>query len=500
MSPVKIEREESKMNFSDALNEESRKKYTENGAQAYNSTSNALLDLFGTIGALRNRDDKDLFLLIDEAYKADPLFATKIVFYARDIREGCGERDVFRKALNYLAKTHPEAVVPNIKLIAEYGRWDDLYCLIDTPAENDMWSFMKYQWVYDIHRYLLNQPVSLLAKWIKTPDGSSVETRHLGCLTAHKLGYKRISDFKKRLRQLRRHIEVTEVKMTANEWGEINYSAVPSNAMNKYRWAFCRHDAERFDEFTKKAVNGEVKINSGTLYPYDIVEKILYDNDDSEVLAAQWNQLPNYVEEGTNAIVMADVSGSMYGRPMATSIGLAMYFAEHNTGAYHNLFMTFSENPNVVKLKYNDIFKNIDFIHHVNWGMNTNLEKAFLKVLNIAIDNNVPPEEMVKSIIVISDMEIDYCTSTKNGWSFYDKMREEYAEHGYEIPNIVFWNVDSRNNTFHADSTRKGVQLCSGQSINTFKQLMGCIGMTPVEMMEKVINSERYSKITVDKS
>jgi hypothetical protein len=130
--------------------------------------------------------------------------------------------------------------------------------------------------------------------------------------------------------------------------------------------------------------------------------------------------------------------------------------------------------------------------------MNTDLEKAFLKVLNIAIDNNVPPEEMVKSIIVISDMEIDSCTFAKKGWSFYDKMREAYAEHGYEIPNIVFWNVDSRNNTFHADSTRKGVPLCSGQSINTFKQLMGCIGMTPVEMMEKVINSERYSKITID--
>lgn len=488
------------MNFSEALTNESRKTYTENGAQAYNSTSNALLDLFGTIGALRNRRWSEVETLVEEAYNADPLFATKIIFYARDIREGCGERDVFRKIIHYLAIKHPETILPNIHLISEYGRWDDLYCLIGTPVEDKMWEVMMLQWNEDIVDYLNKKPISLLAKWIKTPDGSSKETRRLGCITAHKLEYNRISDFKKMLRNLRRWIEVTEVKMTANEWADINYSKVSSNAMNRYRNAFYRHDKERFNDFTLKAINGEVKINSSTLYPYDIVEKVLYHNENSDLLEAQWRQLPNYVEEGTNAIVMADVSGSMMGRPMATSIGLAMYFAEHNTGAYHNLFMTFSGNPCVVKLKGATLQNKVRFIENANWGYNTNLHSAFEKVLEIAIENNVPQEEMVKSIIVISDMEIDEATSYKSKWSFYDNMREMYMENGYEIPNIVFWNVDSRNNVFHADSKRKGVQICSGQSINTFKQIMGCIGLTPVEMMKKVINSERYSKITIDKS
>ena len=492
------------MNFAEALTNETRKTYTENGAQAYNSTSNALLDLFGTIGSLRNRDFSEVQNLVDEAYNQDPLFATKIIFYARDIREGCGERDVFRKIIHYLAIKHPEAISPNIELISEYGRWDDLYCLIGTPVEETMWDVMHNQWQKDLMNYNFKkgQPISLLAKWIKTPDGSSKETRKLGCLTAKMLGYKKVSDFKKVLRKLRRHIDVTEVKMSANEWKEINYSSVSSNAMNRYRDAFYRHDKDRFDEFTAKAITGEVKINSSTLYPYDIVEKILYKGEDSNVLEAQWNQLPNYVEEGTNAIVMADVSGSMTGRPMATSIGLAMYFAERNTGAYHNLFMTFSDRPSVVTLKGDTLKQRIKFINRVSWGFNTDLEKAFRKVLKIAIDNNIPQEEMVKSIIVVSDMEIDEATDDfhHNEWSFYDNMRNLYAEHGYEIPNIVFWNVDSRNDVFHADANRKGVQLCSGQSINTFKQLMGCIGMTPVEMMEKVINSERYEKITIDKS
>ena len=491
------------MNFSEALTNESRKKYTENGAEAYNSTSNALLDLFGTIGSFRERNKNDLYVAIEEAYKEDPLFATKIIFYARDIREGCGERDTFRTAIHYLAEKHPEAIYPNIELIAEYGRWDDLYCLVGTPVEDIMWRIMCNQFQDDCINYFNGKPISLLAKWIKTPDASSKETRHLGCLTAHKLGYASISAFKKILRALRAYLKVTEVNMTANRWGNIEYSAVPSNAMNKYRCAFYRHDADRFEKFLDKAVDGEVKINSSTLYPYDIIEKYLYRGEDSKVLEAQWNQLPNYVEEGTNAIVMADVSGSMTGRPMATSIGLAMYFAERNIGAYHNLFMTFSEKPSVVKIKGSTLSQKIVSIHNSSWGFNTNLESAFKKVLDIAIDNNVAPEEMVKSIIVISDMEIDNCTYNgrggKNSWSFYDKMRDMYAEHGYEIPNIIFWNVNARNNTFHADATRKGVQLCSGSSINTFKQIMGCIGMTPVEMMEKVINSERYSKITIDK-
>ena len=262
-----------------------------------------------------------------------------------------------------------------------------------------------------------------------------------------------------------------------------------------YRNAFMRHDEERFSIFINRAISGEETIHSGALYPYDIVSKILYQHEDNNVLEAQWKQLPNYVDKGTNAIVMADVSGSMYGRPLATSIGLAIYFAERNAGAYHNLFMTFSSNPSIVTLKGETLHQKIHNVKKADWGMNTNLKAAFDKVLDIALKGNVPQEEMPKSIIVISDMEIDNCGD--RDWSFYDKMSEKFKKHGYQIPNIIFWNVDSRNNVFHADSKRKGVQLCSGQSIATFEQLMGCIDLTPVEFIEKFINSERYNCITI---
>ena len=261
-----------------------------------------------------------------------------------------------------------------------------------------------------------------------------------------------------------------------------------------YRNAFMKHDADRFGEFINKAEKGEEKINSSTLFPYDIVEKVLYGRN-SRVLEAQWKALPNYVEEGTNALVMADVSGSMYGRPMATSIGLAIYFAERNVGAYHNLFMTFSGNPQVVVLGGVTLEQKIYDVSRSNWGMNTDLEAAFEKVLKIAEKNNIPHQDMPKAIIVISDMEIDRCGNRE--WSFYDKMENKFRKAGYQIPNIIFWNVNSRHDVFHADSKRKGVQLASGQSVTVFKQILQNLGYDPVEAMDNTINSERYASITV---
>lgn len=495
------------MNFSDAMRNESTKTYTENGARAKNTSGNACLDLFGTIGSLRSRSEIEVQRLFADAYAEDALLATKILMYARDIREGCGERKVFRDLIKYMATYHPEAIRPNLDLIGVYGRYDDLYSLIGTPLENDMWDAMKKQLDEDIANMEVGNAVSLLAKWIKTPDASSENTRKLGILTAQKLGYS-VYNFKRILRKLRKQIGVVESLMSAGEWDKIKYSEVPSRAMMIYRDAFKRHDELRFAEFTTKAVIGEEKINSSTLFPYDIVHKVR-NGENSNVLEAQWRQLPNYVEEGTNAIVIADVSGSMTGwgyqssaAPIDSSIGLAMYFAEHNTGAYHNLFMTFSDTSDIVTLKGETLAQKVSFINRVDWGGSTNLKAAFDRVLDIAIKNQIPQEDMVKSIIVISDMEINSCTTSwgrrTDSWSFYDDMAHKYKNHGYEIPNVVFWQVNARNDVFHADKDRKGVQLVSGQSATMFKQLMKCIGMNPTEMMLSVINSERYASVTIE--
>ena len=485
------------MNFAEAMKNESAWTRTENGAVALNTTGNACLDLFGTIGALRDADHLRIARMFEDAYKEDPLLATKIAFYARDIREGLGERRVFRNIINYLARKHPEALRPNLDLIGVFGRYDDMYCLLGTPLENDMWAAMKKQLDEDIKNLHEGNAVSLLAKWIKTADASSKRTRTLGLMTAQKLGYP-VYNFKRIIRALRKRIGVVESLMSAGRWNEIRYSSVPSRAMMIYRKAFAKHDAERFTEFTADAVAGKEKINSSVLYPYDLVEKIWTwrSAKEDDVVEAQWRQLPNYVEPGTNAIVIADTSGSMSGRPINTAIGLAIYFAERNVGAYHNMWMSFSANPKIHRLKGNTLAQKINSIDMHDWMMNTDLKAAFKLVLDIAEKNEVPPEEMPKSLTVISDMEIDFCGN--EDWTFYDKMAHKFEKHGYQIPNIIFWNVNSRNDVFHADTKRKGVQLCSGQSTTVFKQMLSCIGMTPVEAMHKVIDSERYNCITIE--
>ena len=488
-------RRKNKMTFADAIRDEGKRTLTENGAFALNTTDDARLNFFSTVGSLRNTSNARKRVLFAEAYQQDPLFAVKTLFYARDIREGLGERETFRCLLRYLAKTHPEAIRPNLDLIGVFGRYDDLYCLIDTPVEEEMWQAMKKQFEEDLINLGQNKAISLLAKWIKTADSKIPKTRELGILTAQKLGYP-VYNFKRIVRSMRKHIGVIEGLMSEGRWDEIQYSEVSSRAMMIYRKCFMKHDKERFQQYISRALKGEETIHSADLYPYDIVEKILYGHEDSDVLEVQWRQLPDYVDENTQAIVMADVSGSMWGRPMATSVGLAIYFAERNKGAYHNLFMTFSGSPDIVTLKGETLNQKICYVSKADWGMNTDLQAAFAKVLDIAIDNHVPQEEMPKSIIVISDMEID--RSGNRDWTFYEQMRAKYVAKGYDIPNIVFWNVNSRHDVFHSDSKRAGVQLCSGQSITVFKQLMETLGKTPIDMMEDVINSERYECITIE--
>ena len=502
------------MNFAQAIKNEIKWTRTENGAVALKTTDDALLDLFGTIGALRDADEARITSLFEEAYQANPLYATKILFYARDIRgdeetQGLGERRVFRIILKYCALYHPEAIRPNLDLIGVYGRYDDLYELIDTPLEDDMWTAMKKQFEEDLENMAKGNAISLLAKWIKTADASSPKTRALGKLTAQKLGYD-VYNFKRIVRAMRKQIGIVESLMSTGRWDEIKYSEVPSRAMLIYRNAFKKHDEERFSQFAQKAVTGEEKINSGTLYPYDILAK--YANRDwwshnyysgsslnpteQNVLQAQWDQLPDYVEPGTNAIVVADTSGSMMGRPMDTAVSLAIYFAQRNVGAYHNLWMNFSDYPKFQQIKGKTLRQILSNINYSNWGNNTNCEAVFNLILDVAVKNNVSPDEMPKSIVIVSDMEFDYCGNRR--WDFYSNMRAKFVQYGYEIPTIIFWQVNSRHDVFHADKNRKGVILVSGSSIGTFKNLIGAIGKSPLDFVMDIVNSKRYKPITIE--
>lgn len=482
------------MNFMEALDRENRITSTENGALAYSSTGYSnLLDLYAVAGALRSRPES-VVGKFNKAFSEDALLATKLMFYSRDVRGGLGERETFRLMLKELALKNPEVVIHNLHNIPFYGRYDDLFVLFGTRCEKAMVDLVFNQLYADIEGALNNNSISLLAKWMPSANTSSKKTKEMANKLIKAL-HLTPRLYRKNLSFLRTYLNVVEGKMSAKAWDEIKYEQVPARAMMKYRKAFHTRDGERYREYLGQVESGVKEIKAGTLYPYDIVEKLMHGRTGDKTLELQWESLPNYIEGENNVLVMADVSGSMYGRPMATSVGLALYFAERNKGLFHNKFMTFSGNPQLVDVYGRNLYEKLNNIQRSEWGMNTNLNRAFEMVLSAAIRNDLPQSEMPKAIVVISDMEIDACGD--RNWDFYQNMKNRYLANGYQIPNIIFWNVDSRKDTFLVDKNRVGVQLVSGQSASTFKNVLDCIGMSPYESMLKVLNGERYSQITL---
>lgn len=504
------------MNFATAMYREGSAKLTENGAHAYDSTAQgALLDLFSQIGALRPRTEDEITRKFAAAFREDKLLATKMLFYAGDIRNGgLGERRTFRTCLRWMAENYPEIVNKNMELVPYFNRFDSWFVLIGTKCEKLMWETVANTLAADMKAYKASTvkkivPVSLLAKWMPSENTSSVETRKLASKAMHAL-HLEPRKYRKMLSALRKHINVVERQMSAGEWGLIDYAKVPSYAMHNYGSAFAKHDHERFDAYLKSVSKGEVKINAATLYPYDLVEKymgrgysgrcygdcIINDKLDS-VVEAQWKALPNYINEGLNIIAMADVSGSMRGRPMASSIALAIYLAQHNVGAYRNQYMTFTDNPHFINLHEGcSLLEAVQKTASAGVGYSTNLMKGMEEILRVAIENRVPRNEMPKAMLVLSDMEIDAYFRPTARWDFMDTLEAKFRKAGYQCPKLILWNINARNDTFL--SNREDVILVSGQSASTFKNLVRALnGMTAYDYMVSILNGKAYEKIRI---
>lgn len=506
--------------FIEGLKNETNETLTENGAVAYKTTNSALLDLFGTIGALRTRPSQDVIDKFTKAFSEDKLLAMKMLFYARNIRGGLGERKTFRTIVHYMANIHPEEMRKNIDLIPIFGRWDDLYELVGTELEDDMFALVKNQLENDLINLKKGKQISLLAKWLHSTSGVAVKSAKLGKLTAKKLhlSYK---EYRQILSQLRQQLNIVERNMSKDEWDNIVYREVPALAMKKYRNAFKEHNLIEFKQFIEKVKSGEETIKAATLYPYNIMESAgLTDNwrnrqlvlsQWDEVLEEQWKALPNYVEGENNIMIMADTSGSMSGRPLATSVGLATYFAERNHGPYKNKFIVFAGKPQFVELKGSNLMEKIACIPEIN-EQNTSIEKAFELILHTALNNNLTQEDLPKALIIISDMEFDRATDTDKEYWYHNSqsksqiekhnklmadLREKFKLHGYDLPKIIYWNVDSRNDVYHATCEQHNVAMVSGQSASTFKTVIKSIDEDAYEMMLNTLNDPMYDVVRV---
>ena len=479
----------------EALKKTANKTYTENGAVTHRTSGKDCLDLFAAIGALRRADDQNICSRFLKAYAENPDLAMKILFYARDVRGGLGERRVFRSILAWLASNEKSSVVRNLPYIAEYGRWDDVLVLLKTPCRKEALALLKEQFREDLAALEAGGDISLLGKWLPSVNASNQETVVMAKMIAKSFGLSD-RDYRKALTGLRARIRIIENNLREKDY-TFDYSKQPSKAMFKYRKAFLRNDGERYAAFMDRVDRGEAKLHTGTLMPYELVERA-YDCSEEErrSLDVTWRTLEDFTTD-ENALVAADGSGSMYwgSKPMPAAVAqsLAIYFAEHNKGKFHNYFLTFSMTPQLVEIKGEDFVEKVRYCRTFDECANTNLEAVFDLILQAAAENHVPRAEMPAKLYIISDMEFDHCVKNSSMTNF-ENAKASYAAAGYILPNLVFWNVDSRHEQQPVKENDRGVALVSGNSPRIFSMVMDG-ELNPYDFMLSVIDTERYAPI-----
>lgn len=490
------------MNSMKATLNENSFAYTDNGALGYSTAGSKLLDLNFAVTSFRNKSDKVIEDAFAKAFYEDRLLAIKWLFYARDAREGIGERRLFRVCLKWLVDEQPEIAKAIFALSPEYGRADDMFVLLDTELKDDVIDYISKQLQKDTENMNAGKPCSLLAKWLKSTNCASKESRRLAKIIYTGIGMTE-EQYRKTLSKLRKYLKVIEVKMSAGEWDDIDYNAVPSKANLIYKNAFLKHDEERRRAYLAALERGDedVKINAGVLFPDDIVRK--YSNSygwkasvrsyDS-TLEELWKALP--VLSSENTLIVRDGSGSMNGKPLEVSTALAIYMAERNHGQFHNQFITFSAMPKIIDLNGLDtLHDKLAKTYREDDCSNTNIEAVFKLILKTAVDNHMTQEDMPKNIVIVSDMHFDgsrfNCSDT-----LFGTIGKEYAAHGYELAKLTFWNVNGNcsSNVVPIQQNKNGVVLMSGYSQNLIKMVMSN-QTDPYQCLVEQLNTERYQLI-----
>jgi len=464
--------------FVDAvINQEAR---TANGMKARKSSANAVVDLFYNIGASRG---KDVIPAFTAAYVADRELALRIALWARDARGGAGERELFRSILKHLEKTDIDAAFALLRKVPELGRWDDIFAF-ETPALKKA--------AYTMLGDALREKNGLAAKWAPRKGEVAREIREFFGMSP--------KFYRKSLVAL---TKVVETQMCAKDWDNINFSHVPSVASARYKKAFNRNTT-KFAEYVAALVKGDptVKVNAGAVYPYDVIKGVSsyarFDKTETDHIIAQWEALPNYVGDA-NILPMVDVSGSM-GCPagkntsvtcMDVAVSLGLYLADKNKGKFKDTFLTFSDKSELLHLKGNVVQKMAQMVKS-DWDMSTNLHAAFEKILDVAVKGNVAQEEMPAMVLILSDMQFNQCV--RHDDNAMEMIERKYADAGYSVPQVVFWNLNSSDNV-PVKADKSGAALVSGFSPSIMKALLAAdmSEFTPEGIMLKTVMSDRYS-------
>ena len=452
---------------------------TTNGMKAYDKTGSAIVDLFFNIGASRN-NQPGIKTQFAKAYAEDKTLAARTLFWARDVRGGAGERQTFRNLMLQLEKTDPRVLKDLLPLVPEYGRWDDLL-IFETKEIKAV--------AYEICALGIRSGDGLCAKWMPRKGLQAAELRRTLNMSP--------KQYRKTLVAMSNTVEQ---KMCAQDWTAIEFGKLPSMAAKQYMKAFLKHTPDQYAAYKAALVKGDAKINAGAIFPHDVI--VGMKRGDVVVAQAQWDALPNYLGEGDNFILpMVDVSGSMCcaaggGNTMCIDVALALglYLADKQKGAFAGMFLSFSESPELLQLT-GSLAQKMEQMNRSKWGMNTDLTKAFTKVLDAAVRGGVPANEMPKYVLILSDMQFDQCAS--KDYNAIGMIRSKYEAAGYEMPGVVFWNLNAAYGNAPVTVNEKGVALVSGFSPAIMTSVLGAEQLNPMDIVLATINSERYASINV---
>jgi len=524
--------------FLEALKEIDNYTYTENGAVAYRSTGNKVLDAFGSLAAMKDSDAVEILNTFYNAFYADKELAMRLLFYVRDVRGGQGMRRIFRIIVRSLANTNPELVINNLDNFLFFGRGDDILCLFDTEIGNVVMDYAFDVLSDDMETLDTNRPCTLLAKWMPSINTSSEDTRRLANQFIKYIGIS-AKQYRKMLSALREKIGIIETYMSSNDWEKINFQSVPSRASMIYTDAFLKHCKDEYIDYLKKVAAGDAKINAGALFPVDIVHRVItntgwdggYKMKDQFLCDALWDALPNYLGDTEEiGLCVVDTSGSMYGTPLEVAVSLGLYCADKAKGPFKNHFITFSANPKLQESNGNNIFEKVFSLNRADWEMNTNVEAVFDLILQTAIENNLKQDELPTKLYIISDMQFDECavdnssvSNMRSRWERKPKVNNEtlfstiakrFADNGYTMPGLVFWNVRaSQCGMFQMKGTDENCCMVSGYSPSLFKSVIDGTELVeeiteegetvvkqkldPVVIMTNTLMNERYNRVFV---
>lgn len=503
----------------EALNEEYNVAYSENGARGYATTGKSLLDFSFHLSNFRAANELKIQNEFEKAWLEMPDYALKYLFYAGDIREGMGERKVFKTCLRYLANVYPEKINNVINLIPEYTRWDYVLELLNTPYKEYVVTMIKDQINEDYRRMNENKPISLCAKWLPSVNASSYKTREKAIFLCKELGLTH-KKYRQTLSALRRYLKVTETFMTSNRWSEIDYNNCTSKNNLLYNPAFLRHDEERRRAYLAAVAkkDGSANMNAGVNFLYEIVNKYMSNNGWSwsarvgsynQNLELMWDELMKKIPEDLgDMIVVSDGSGSMISNKLPNSkascldvaLSFAIATASKLKGPYKDKFITFSERPQFVDLSGKKTLRDkLAYATQFNEVANTNIEKVFDLLLSTATKNKLSQNEIPKSILVVSDMQFDEGT-TRTRKTLFREIAEKWADAGYVLPKLIFLNCSSRYNDsskfIPCTQNEMGVTLLSGFSSAIYNMICNNEA-DPWICLKKELDKPRYEAVTL---